>query len=53
VAGYWKQESNAWQWVPGFWTPDGLQQAAGQQVAAQDVTYLPAPPAPPETGAAR
>ena len=42
VAGYWRASADQWQWVPGFWT------AAATDTTKQDVTYLPAPPAPPE-----
>ncbi|HMC88393.1 MAG TPA: YXWGXW repeat-containing protein [Gemmataceae bacterium] len=45
VAGYWKEDGNQWRWVPGFWTAA----EAEQQATAQQITYLPAPPAPPET----
>ncbi len=45
VAGYWREDADKWQWVPGFW--------AEQQAEAEkhEVTYLPAPPAAPETAA--
>lgn len=45
VAGYWREEGTQWQWVAGFWA------AAKKEAADQDqeVTYLPAPPAAPET----
>ena len=43
VAGYFKDVDGGVQWVPGFWAP-----APQQQQAAQDLTYLPSPPAPPE-----
>lgn len=46
VPGYWREDAGQWQWVPGFWTA-----AAQQQETAQEVTYLPAPPAPPEVAA--
>jgi hypothetical protein len=42
VAGYWREEGDQWQWVPGFWA-----QAPAQEQEAQQVTYLPEPPAPP------
>jgi len=42
VAGYWREEGDSWQWVAGFWT------TAAKDNATQEVTYLPAPPAPPE-----
>ena len=35
VPGYWARAVNGWQWVPGFWSP----------VTAQEISYLPAPPA--------
>jgi hypothetical protein len=47
VAGYWKEEGAQWQWVPGFWTATGKQETTTQQI-----TYLPAPPAPPEVAPA-
>jgi hypothetical protein len=40
MPGHWNQVEGGWQWAPGFW-------AAHQQ---QEVTYLPPPPAPLETG---
>jgi hypothetical protein len=43
VAGYWREEGENWQWVPGFWT------VAAKEEAPQQVTYLPEPPATPET----
>jgi hypothetical protein len=43
VAGYWREEGDAWQWVPGFWT------TAPKEDAPQQATYLPEPPAPPQT----
>jgi hypothetical protein len=42
VAGYWREDGDQWQWVGGFWTD-----AAAEDGAAKDVTYLPKPPAPP------
>ncbi len=42
VAGYWKENGEQWLWVPGFWAVEQ------QENTAQQVTYLPAPPAPPE-----
>jgi hypothetical protein len=45
VAGYWREDGGKWQWVPGFWSE--AQQAAEKH----EVTYLPAPPAAPETAA--
>src|SRR5262249_10929420 len=49
VAGYWRDDNGQSVWVPGFWTASA-QQAAGapQDAPVQQVTYLPAPPAPPE-----
>src|SRR5262249_6529295 len=53
VAGYWREDGNQWMWVPGFWTANVQQTAAvqgapAQQEVAQEITYLPQPPAPPE-----
>ncbi|MFO0844424.1 MAG: hypothetical protein U0797_18845 [Gemmataceae bacterium] len=45
VAGYWREEGTQWQWVPGFWA--AAKKGAPEQ--DQEVTYLPAPPAAPET----
>jgi hypothetical protein len=42
VAGYWREDGDRWQWVNGFWT-----EAAPQEAAAKDITYLPPPPKPP------
>src|SRR5262249_11010282 len=42
VAGYFREEGAQWQWVPGFWA-----EAPKQEQPAQEVTYLPEPPAPP------
>lgn len=46
VAGYWKEDGSQWRWVPGFWTL-GEAQADGNH----QVTYMPAPPAAPQTAA--
>jgi hypothetical protein len=35
VPGYWTQVTAGWEWVPGFWARAG----------AQEIEYLPAPPA--------
>ena len=43
MAGYWRQAGDQWQWVGGYWTN------APQANAEQEVTYYPAPPAPPST----
>jgi WXXGXW repeat (2 copies) len=45
VAGYWREDSDKWQWVPGFWAE------SQQDTEKHDVTYLPSPPAAPETAA--
>jgi hypothetical protein len=45
VPGYWREEGERWQWVPGFWT----EAAATQDDGGKQVTYFPAPPAPPQT----
>jgi len=45
VPGYWREEGERWQWVPGFWT----EAAATQDDNGKQVTYFPAPPAPPKT----
>src|SRR5262245_52107742 len=45
IAGYWRDQGDQWQWVPGFWA------AAEREEAAQQITYLPSPPAPPEVAA--
>jgi hypothetical protein len=42
MPGHWIQMDNGWQWVAGYWA------AAAQNT---EVRYLPAPPAPLETGA--
>src|SRR5438034_9399308 len=51
VAGYWREEGTSWQWVPGFWSAAQQSQAGTQGGDKQDVTYMPAPPAPPEVAA--
>jgi hypothetical protein len=43
VAGYWRQAGDQWQWVGGYWAN------VVQEAADQEVTYYPAPPAPPTT----
>lgn len=43
VPGYWREQADQWQWVPGFWT-----NAATEAAPAEDVTYYPEPPAPPQ-----
>jgi hypothetical protein len=40
--GYWKEDNQQWQWVPGFWSD-----APKTEAPAQDVTYMPEPPAAP------
>jgi hypothetical protein len=45
VAGYWREDGEKWQWVPGFWAE------SQQDTEKHDVTYLPTPPAAPETAA--
>ena len=36
MPGYWTRRPDGWEWTPGFWT----------SVEAQELEYLPAPPAP-------
>ena len=43
VPGYWREQAELWQWVPGFWA-----NAATKEAPAQEVTYYPEPPAPPQ-----
>ena len=43
VPGYWREQGDLWQWVPGFWA-----NAATREAPAQEVTYYPEPPAPPQ-----
>jgi hypothetical protein len=43
VAGYWRDDGDQSQWVPGFWAENPKDEAVAQQV-----TYLPQPPAPPQ-----
>jgi hypothetical protein len=50
VAGYWREEGEQAQWVAGFWGATAANQTQ-QASAQQEVTYLPQPPAPPETAA--
>jgi len=40
VPGYWTQSADLWRWVPGNWT----------DTSADQVTYLPEPPATQEAG---
>lgn len=51
VAGYWKDNGDQWQWVPGFWMANArpAQDGTGAGQEAQEVTYFPKPPEPPET----
>jgi hypothetical protein len=44
MTGYWKQEGGQWHWVPGFWS---AAQAQTQGNGGHQITYMPAPPAPP------
>ncbi|MCX5685233.1 MAG: YXWGXW repeat-containing protein, partial [Planctomycetota bacterium] len=44
MPGYWTQVPAGFQWVAGFWLPSSPQQQA------QQVVYLPAPPATVEVG---
>jgi WXXGXW repeat (2 copies) len=46
VPGYWREVGDQWQWVAGFWTGAAPVNAAGP-AQAQEVTYYPQPPAPP------
>jgi hypothetical protein len=43
IAGYWREDGSNWQWVPGYWAA-----VAAKEEAAQQVTYLPEPPKPPD-----
>src|SRR5437588_3036617 len=43
VAGYWREDGDKWQWVPGYWAA-----GAAKEETAQQVTYLPEPPKPPD-----
>lgn len=46
VPGYWREQDGGWQWVSGFW---GVTHQTGQQVGQlADISYQPAPPAPPQ-----
>src|SRR5262245_40189445 len=52
VSGYWREEGDNWQWVPGFWAAAKAEKAAAARAAEEDeqqVTYLPSPPATPQT----
>ncbi len=49
VAGYWKQDGQDYRWVPGFWTPNATVSNSERQTPQDQITYLPAPPAPPQT----
>jgi hypothetical protein len=52
VAGYWKQDNQDYRWVPGFWTPNQATSNSEMHTTPQDqITYLPAPPTPPNTAA--
>jgi hypothetical protein len=44
VTGYWKEETGQYRWIPGFWTV-----AQNQSNGNHSITYMPAPPAPPNT----
>jgi hypothetical protein len=46
MAGYWKEDAGQWCWVPGFWTV-----AENQANGSHQITYLPVPPAQPNTSA--
>lgn len=54
ISGVWRNLPPGRQWVPGYWNPldDGYQWVSGYwaDAAAQDVTYLPEPPATLEQG---
>jgi hypothetical protein len=47
VAGYWKQDGQENRWVSGFWTNNT--QGSERQAPQDQITYLPQPPAPPQT----
>jgi hypothetical protein len=42
MSGYWKEEAGQWHWVGGFWSAAQTQSNTNHQI-----TYMPAPPAPP------
>ncbi|HEV3448325.1 MAG TPA: hypothetical protein VG099_27060 [Gemmataceae bacterium] len=44
MAGYWKEDAGQYRWVPGFWTTADVQADGNHQL-----TYMPVPPAPPNT----
>ncbi len=49
VPGYWRERGEQWQWVAGFWTEAAVATAAAaQEDKGKDITYYPAPPAPPQ-----
>lgn len=49
VPGYWKPDGEEHQWVPGFWTPEIAPSNAQNRLVQDQITYMPAPPARPET----
>ncbi len=49
VAGYWKQDGQENRWVSGFWTNNAAAQNSERQAPQDQITYLPQPPAPPQT----
>jgi hypothetical protein len=48
IAGYWREEGEQWQWVAGFWSA-AAKAGEGEEAPTKEVTYLPSPPAAPET----
>src|SRR5262249_29437452 len=48
IAGYWREQGEQWQYVPGFWTDAAAQQQGGE---VKQVAYYPEPPAPPQVAA--
>jgi hypothetical protein len=46
VPGYWREVGDQWQWVAGFWS-SVIAATATTPARAQEVTYYPQPPAPP------
>ncbi|MBX9579795.1 MAG: hypothetical protein K2X87_05755, partial [Gemmataceae bacterium] len=52
VPGSWREAAGGWQWTQGFWQPVAPPARPNVQPVAQEIEYLPQPPAPIEAGPA-
>lgn len=50
VPGSWRETAGGWQWTQGFWQPVAPPAQPNAPAVAQEIEYLPQPPAPIEVG---